>query len=194
MNVFRTLLLIAVVAALSPAGSVAADAWVARIVFSHSLDRGCKCPGDPLTPSKIVPSKPLFLWALIKGRDGALKSLRKSGKLPLRHRWTFAFKNSDRFHSAGEVLLEDEWTTVPDLTKNVPQSAGEMEELAVGIVNQLGELEHEIASSGDGTFDWRLWSMKANLQKGIYRVDILWADGEVLLMNGKPCTLWVPIQ
>ena len=116
-----------------------------------------------ITNLENVSVRPVCFWAEVKGTEEVLEKLKKEGKIPLQHRWTWDDQSGLKTASkAGEPI-------------NVTIAPG-----------TLQKLKWEMESSEDGRFNWRTWSRKSNFRLGTYTVELEFADGSpVLMADGK---------
>lgn len=111
--------------------------------------------------------RPLALWTRLVGGQEALAQLKAEGKLPIVHRWSRLAPGLGQLPDRATVT--DEVQVAPDFKA------------------LIGGYEVEVLRRG--TFDWRLWSMKAAIDPGHWRVDVLYADGTPVRCRntGQPC-------
>lgn len=116
-----------------------------------------------------VSKGPVSLWTVLSGDKETLRFLRKSGLLPIRHRWFYA-----------DVLKFEEVPPEEQLEDGQP--------IKVGTIKHLAKLDSEIVNTG--AFDWRTWSNKRALRTGIYIVQVVFNDGSPVLDSDRnPCVL-----
>lgn len=99
-----------------------------------------------------APHAPLYFWMLFEGNEAALKHIRSNGDLPIRHKWSVVI--------AGEQESEQ-----PD---SVSLSIGNDQEQTLSALT--GKLKNE------GKFTWRTWSMKKNISKGLWKIEVVYED------------------
>lgn len=159
--------LLTAMAGASPAG----DSAVLSIVdaaWTHGVGED-RQPRERL--ERAGPDQPLTLWMKVSCSPGALEMLRIQGKLPIRHKWSYA--------SFGGVLAQG--------TLNMTDSIA----LSAGRVELLDLLAAEVRTRGG--FDWRTWSTKKNLLRGTWRVRVSYSDGSPVLCGDKECEYWIEL-
>lgn len=167
----------AVMLAASPAESVAARHSIGMIeidqaIWTQKVDGSTRQPAEVLEASS--PRSPLVLWMRIRGTDIALDRLAAEGKLPLKHKWSKESLNG--IHAEGIVQ-----------TDSITLNAGSRE--------LLQSLRREVRARG--YFDWRTWSSKASPGRGVWRVDVVYADNTPVLCGDaerKPCRFSIAVR
>ncbi|WP_284410996.1 DUF2914 domain-containing protein [Acidovorax sp. SUPP2539] len=112
----------------------------------------------------------LYFWTLLKGGPDTLSSLKEQGKLPIIHQWSF----SSPLSIAPDVMAP---------TQEDSQDIGKL--LEVGAIVDNGGLTATVNEGRD--FRWRTWSHKQSLWRGRWIVRVLYADGEPVPCDKKPC-------
>lgn len=112
---------------------------------------------------------PVYLWMKIVGGKKALKTLRKKGRLSLRHIW---IKEDEE----GQVIKKE----VVQLDKK-------------GTKGILKKFSLELKTNQ--FFDWRTWSVKHNLSPGLWRVQVVDNAGKPIpCVEGLDCTFNLQIN
>lgn len=122
--------------------------------------------------AKQAPLAPLYLWMRLQADEQVLQVLREQGKLPIRHKW---FRS--RF---GRLYFDRTQRPIDSI------------DLTVGTREKLQKLQVEIEQRG--FFDWRTWSGKRNMQRGYWRVRVVYADNTPVLCEGIPCVYDIKVQ
>lgn len=110
-----------------------------------------------------APVGPLWLWMIVRGKEGALKKLEEAGKLPIYHKWY-------RYTIIG-ISAEG----VTEMIDKIPIPAGKME--------LIEDLRNEISLRT--SFTWRTWSMKENARRGDWVVKVVYADNTPVTCDGN---------
>ncbi len=153
--------LVALAATASAGGCLATGdlVQVAEYAWTNRVDDGAYAE----VYQDTAPLGPLYLWTRLHAEAPALETLRHEGKLPIRHKW---------FKCVGSRLVYEITTTPVDAI-----------DLAVGDPRQLELLASEL--HGRGFFDWRTWSMKEHLRRGLWVVRLVYADDSAVKCNGS---------
>ena len=135
-------------------------------------------------PGKIhdgsTPSAPLYFWMRYEGNRTALKYIRENGGLPSRHKWSV---------SVGGIVAPE----APDRAetdKEVPSSVGPDRKtvyterttipLSIGTNKQITLAAFQSELINVEAFNWRTWSMKRNVSKGLWKVEVVYEN------DGRP--------
>lgn len=126
------------------------------------------------TYQNTAPVAPLYLWMRVTGGEAALAQLKEEGKLPIRHKW-FLERLIGTTPEGVTTMLDD---------INIPAGANRL----------LEQLQYEVNQRG--FFDWRTWSMKEHIRRGLWRVRVVYADGEPVLCGQEnvPCEFAIRVK
>lgn len=126
------------------------------------------------TYQDTAPVAPLYLWMRVTGGEAALAQLKEEGKLPIRHKW-FLERLIGTTPEGVTTMLDD---------INIPAGANRL----------LEQLQYEVNQRG--FFDWRTWSMKEHIRRGLWRVRVVYADGEPVLCGEQnaPCEFAIKVK
>lgn len=120
-----------------------------------------------------VPVGPFWLWMTVRGKEGALKKLEETGKLPISHMWL-------RYSIAGPSA-----EGVTDMIDMISVPAEK--------VKVINDLRNEISLRA--FFTWRTWSMKENAQHGDWVIKVVYADSTPVICDGnKGCEYKITIK
>ncbi|MFA5180805.1 MAG: hypothetical protein WC405_05755 [Syntrophales bacterium] len=148
-------------------GSVDAEDLVVGVAPQWVRDvKPNRDPGKTHDGSK--PYKPLYFWMAYEGNKAALEHIKKKGALPIRHRWSV-------------WIAGDEESEQPDLTyrESIPLSVGkDSKKILTALEGQVNKGKN---------LRWRTWSMKSNVSKGLWQVEVLYEDDSPVKCrkNGK---------
>ena len=127
------------------------------------------------------PRAPLYFWMIYEGNKAALAYIRKNRTLPIRHRWTVWVAGVGESELPDISFTEDIRLSVGNASKkNMPALVGSVE--------------------NTGKFQWRTWSMKRNVSRGRWQVEVLYTDSEdspVFCEDRgqlKPCVYMIEIR
>lgn len=143
-----------------------------QAIWTQKVDESTRQPAGVLETSS--PRSPLVIWMRIRGADIALDRLAADGKLPLKHKWSK--ESHDGIHAEG-IAQTDSIT------------------LNAGSRDLLQSLRREVQARG--YFDWRTWSSKASPGRGVWRVDVVYADNTPVMCGDvmrKPCRFSITVK
>lgn len=150
------------VALLGGGSAIGGDLSVVEAVWTTSVVN--RQYGPKVAPNS--PARPLYFWTKLKGGTASLEALQKEGKLPIKHHWKF----SNVFRAGGE--------------DREPDQEGKV--LSAGDIRDQGGIT-ALVSEG-GAFTWRTWTHKQSMWGGTWTVTVLYATGEPVMCNDKPCS------
>jgi hypothetical protein len=137
--------------------------------------------GDP-SPRR---NKPLVFWTRVVGKSDAYARLKKKGKLPIRHEWYW--------YVGGRAIASNEFVTqevssedffkVDSINLPITAAAADSPLKEFTLKSPLGKLQYEL--NHDGTFDWRVWSEKRRLKRGVWRVKVVYEDNTPVLCGAQ---------
>lgn len=109
----------------------------------------------------------IYFWTLVQGSNSAFEILKTQGKLPIRHKW-YRYRG---------VTPTSEGSQIPT----------DAISLQIGKVDIINKLRLELNNLGH--FKWRTWSMKQNINPGLWVVRVVYADGSSVYCEdlGAPC-------
>ena len=152
------------------------DIRIADAAFTQSMSG--HCPGKRLAGNARKP-KELIFWMRLEAGEAALEAMRKSGRLPITHKW---------------------WASIPgrpylDGTENLPATEA--------VANDLSGLYNENRTKR--SFDWRTQTKKRRtFSNSFYKVEILDARGEPIpcakhlqclpCKNNVPCAIRLTVR
>ncbi len=143
---------------------------IAETAWTNGIDKN-KNPAKRFLES-VHGTRQLYLWTKVQGTEEALDYLQTKGKLPIFHQW---------FIYLGPYPQFDETLDPIDAVK-----------LAVGKHEVIQKLSWQIHEKG--YFEWRTWSAKQNLRPGWWKVKVVYADGEPVSCEDKPCEYVIEIE
>jgi hypothetical protein len=108
-----------------------------------------------------APLGELYLWMRITCKKKALEFLKDKGKIPIRHKW---------YRCIGHKLLSEKTPKLIDAIN-----------LSIGKKEKIEKIEMELNERG--FFDWRTWSMKRNMRRGVWYVYLVYGDGKAVLCD-----------
>ncbi len=169
---FGSIFLVAMVTA-NPA--TADNIEITQAVWSANVNLNTRDAGKAL--SGTAPLAPIYLWNMLRGSAEAIAQIKTAGKLPIRHKW---FRTS----YSGVTAQGVETPVIDDIA------------LHAGYKSLLEQLEGEV--NRQGYFEWRTWSRKINVSRGLWTVRIVYADNEPVMcgemVTRKPCEFQITLQ
>jgi hypothetical protein len=160
-------------AALASSTEVLADLSVERAVWTTAVDRSTRAYG-PVCTSPVKDGTKVMLWTELRASADLLDQMkgRDKGFMPIRHNW-YRYDADSIYPDEASVSLE------------------------LGRKEDLPKLSHQVNT--EGSFTWRVWSTRDRVSRGMWRVDVVWENGDPLVcpdQNGpdSPCRFFIEVK